>query len=376
MTGNTATWKNRFAVVRSLSCLFWTSTIALFTSMSTMFISWWTVHGEFPSSMQRYNEPQIPSLHHMTRAHMDCLSLLFRPHRNIATLVKMCLERGREHQRNVTETPVPMPLLDAATKKTSDNALLGMSDDNAWNVMYEKYLPWKNEDIDAVAAPYFRKDKSVDMVAPCLCNDPTDARHIAWWACMISEKLRNYETAMRRHKENMFAKPPNLSNLPDYGIATVGQPDEDVRCDVSDVSAEAADPHGCNHDGDDHAKEALQLEPNRRAPATDVPVSVHCGETSEGHSLEEFNNPPAKVHIRNAEGRYWSDFGACMQRTKRMEEHSDVTLASQPSWTLKPHDAVEAAERQKEFFKSVNSFQRDDVDTSYCKPKETELDKK
>ena len=46
-----------------------------------------------------------------------------------------------------------------------------------------------------------------------------------------------------------------------------------------------------------------------------------------------------------------------------------------PPWTLQPHDAVEAAERQKEFFKSVNSFQRDDVDTSYRKPKETELEK-
>ena len=59
---------------------------------------------------------------------------------------------------------------------------------------------------------------------------------------MVSEKLRNYEAAMRRHEENALASPEDLTYLPEYASVPEDPPEALDRIDGgSDCSSESAE---------------------------------------------------------------------------------------------------------------------------------------
>ena len=137
---------------------------------------------------------------------------------------------------------------------------------------------------------------------------------------MIYEKLRNYDVAMRKHVAAAFARPKNMSTLPVHAENPAhGARDDDgdgQRTDMSTQSEADSNVSHCDLSKQDHVVHAPDTSSVRRPAATECPLSVHCGDMPMGCSLDAFHAPPAQVHVRNAEGRYWQDFESRLQRAK------------------------------------------------------------
>ena len=54
-----------------------------------------------------------------------------------------------------------------------------------------------------------------------------------WWACLIEEKLRNYETAMRRHTADSLHIPASSHGLPSYADAPARRDDSEGENDAA-----------------------------------------------------------------------------------------------------------------------------------------------
>ena len=78
--------------------------------------------------------------------------------------------------------------------------------DEAWQNIYTEFQRWKTEDVDRIALPYFKRNENCERPRPLF--DSLD-----WWACMISEKLRNYDMSQRKHIVEAFNVPTNATLL-------------------------------------------------------------------------------------------------------------------------------------------------------------------
>ena len=174
-------------------------------------------------------------------------------------------------------------------------------EETRWDAVYSEFMRWRTFDIDAVAAPHLRKDKSDALPHPMLHGNIDDTRRQAWWACLVSEKLRNYDVAMRKRQVEAPLQPRDVAELPVYEHVGFGNDmvdPTDVGSNHSSVQSNPSD-HLMGPDGDD---EAMGLDVHKsRSVATNNPVSVHCGEIPDGVSLDHFHTPPSQVHARNAE---------------------------------------------------------------------------
>jgi len=72
-------------------------------------------------------------------------------------------------------------------------------------MMETEYLRWRKIDVNAKASEYRNSQPKI-----------SDFHPEGWWACLIEEKMRNYETAMRRHTSDSLHVPAMLSELPEY----------------------------------------------------------------------------------------------------------------------------------------------------------------
>ena len=247
--------------------------------------------------------------------------------------------------------------------------------EEAWIAVYNEFLRWRTHEIDAVAAAYFRKDKSQNMLEPMLTASSDDPARKAWWACMISEKLRNYDTAKGKHHNEASATPHDLDVLPEY---------EDI-CPFEDEAEQRA---ANGNDSDQESRGSQDVHPEdqdmredlkkARAAPTDTPVSVHCGNIPQGFSLDDFHNPPSAVHARNGEAKYWQDAKSCLNRILPDPTQDEVALAQTHHSQLDGANAIEAAERQQSFFKAVDGFRYESLDTlessSLRQPKPSNFD--
>ena len=81
-----------------------------------------------------------------------------------------------------------------------------------------------------------------------------------------------------------------------------------------------------------------------------------------GTMLDGFHNPPAEEKVKGP-AKYFQDFSKRMSRVyEHFAESTDVSVAPFQSWNLDAADALEAAARQKDFFKKVDQFQTEDID--------------
>lgn len=302
--------------------------------------------------------PRLPDLHATPEekgTYALFLMLLFRPHRDVSEIARAS-KVGQ-----------------AASPQTCSK---DKSDDAAWTAVYDEFVRWRTHEIDAIAATYFKKSQSETLPEPRLHFNRENPGRRTWWACMISEKLRSYDTASRLHKVEASLPPQDLAALPVYEYTmsdeaghTPPPPDLNQSNDESQGSR-----HGLPSEDEDRIQ-GPEATKQRCAP-TSTPLASHCGNLPAGYSLEHFHAPPSKVHARNAEGRYWQEFASQMHRSLSSQEEQDVSLALPPDCTIDSADAVDAAERQQSFFKAVDGFQLEGMDGTHEKPKATNFDKK
>ena len=115
-------------------------------------------------------------------------------------------------------------------------------------------------------------------------------------------------------------------------------------------------------------------KPRKRLRAS-APVTTRCGELPFGSHLAEFLTPPAVVHARNAEGLYWLGCNERLRAAGLGFCNSSPGTSAEPSFTsmwLDPDDASAAADRQKEFFKSICARTVDLESARHIKPRNKE----
>ena len=195
------------------------------------------------------------------------LMLLFRPHRRVDGLIGFVI--GKNDVRG--------------------------SDDDVWDAVSKEFRRWRREDIDHVAAPYFEKTSTSRGTSPRF-DSPE------WWACLISERLRNYDATMANHIDESLGQPQNVLDLQAFRGSLVPPEDEKKAPADADSQSNASLPTGFDPadivDGNEPREQ-------RRQPGVDVPLATHCGELPEGRRVEYFHVPPSRIHACSMEGRYW-----------------------------------------------------------------------
>ena len=248
--------------------------------------------------------------------------LLFRPHRSIRALF------GRNTITAPLSTRSPMDM------------------DVAWKTIYEEFLRWRKEDIEGIAKRYTARDSSHPQLPAPLFDSSQ------WWACLIAEKLRNYDAMMSAHKTEAEAMPKLVDLLPDY------RPPADSS--AKEQEAEAAlqglrdylRPDESDSDAPDHSADEEHLEPPAAPPHFQRPDVVACGEMPAGSQLEDFHDPPFLKKKKNPEDRYWHGF--YMRSREAFEDitkTSEVFPTSHVSWQISSGDVLGTAERQSDFLK-------------------------
>ena len=272
--------------------------------------------------------------------------VLFRPYRDVSELAGFCFGEQSTPRLN---------LPDVSAKGANDP---GSHEDQMWSVVYREFPRWKWEDVDEVAARF--SDKSSEGTV-----DPPKFGTKEWWACMISEKLSNYDAAMRKHRAEASLTPDDLEELPEFQPPLGSVKKEADANQGGHGSEHSAEDSGLDRDSvivGDEGGPSLEELSQRRAPATSNPASLFCGVMLEGKSLDSFHRPPSKIHSRSAEGKYWQDFSSQVNQSfSKSEDGSDIAYANLQSWGIGSADAISAAVRQADFFKVVDRFQPEET---------------
>lgn len=174
---------------------------------------------------------------------------------------------------------------------------------------------------------------------------------------MIHDKLRNYDVLKKAHARDASNIPRDLDDLPLY------QPPH-VECDAVDAGGNEVEENPSSESDGEKQNQAIDAaidsesagKQSIRAIGSVTPVAVYCGVLPEGSSLYDFHAPPRKIHARNAEALYWSNFGFQVADVFRESQESDPTKANAETWGVTAADANNAAQSQKSFFKAVDSF--------------------
>ena len=170
------------------------------------------------------------------------LMLLFRSHRLVPEIAKP-----------------PRAGRGLTTQRISDEE----QEEDAWTAVYEEFVRWRTHEIDSVAEPYFQSDPTKHLPQPMLHGNGDDPRRRVWWACMISEKLRNYDAAMRKHQVEAFLVPQDLEVLPTYEQTTPMQhADDDPDSDRNHSNDESMASHASACPNDDGQVECQDTQKN------------------------------------------------------------------------------------------------------------------
>ena len=151
-----------------------------------------------------------------------------------------------------------------------------------------------------------------------------------------------------------------------------GKEGTDEVCDSEDMSER-------DNDVDDSCALPAELglrSGETRSSGRQGAVAQHCGELLESQRVEEFHYPLAKVHARNAEGRYWKEFESQVSQVFPSLVGEQPESVSEDSWGISCDAALGAAERQSLFFKSVDGFDTGGAfDLPPCRSKTNSFDR-
>ena len=171
------------------------------------------------------------------------------------------------------------------------NLLVGHSspllDAVAWDLVWNDFKKWREDDIDAVAKTYF--DRSLPV------SDPPAFDTREWWSCLISTRLRNLELASHHRGAAFTAAPSDFSVIP---FATSPIPDiasRDDSCgsgpddgEPMQLSEEDRDRDDANGFDDQEEKETAVRE---SFPQSEFSAG-RCGSLPSGISLEDLVSWP------------------------------------------------------------------------------------
>ena len=279
------------------------------------------LYGAFPKGEQEASSDQERGMLALF------LLTLFRPHRNDVELLG---------EINIHDPP----------EETSSEP---------WTSLYVEYKRWRENDIDAVAATYF--DRSATEALPEPAFDSTE-----WWACMVSQSLRNMDMLLSRHHGAEFNVPKDISTLPE----TAAPQDADGY-----AGAEPSEPAG--DEDDDCWRPHVEQWPEAECPASDVeeinkqeshkfppPEVSRCGDLPAGTTLEGLHSTPHAA--RSQEAIYARGFQESMQRGTTGSRSSELAVAKLVEDELLPTDAAGAAlavAGQIEYFKAIDRYEAD-----------------
>ena len=252
------------------------------------------------------------------------LMMLFRPHRNIRDVFPATLH----------------------------SSVCDRNEDDPWNAVYMEFCRWRRDEIDAVAASCKQR-----LQEDSAFNIEFDSDF--WWACLIHEKLRNYETSMRPQHGDLCTVPHDLAGLPQYKASrTVDTEVADVEAPKGDDSSDDGNELWRDFAGPSDFIDSDAGKVRARAPAAKNPLATHCGVLPQGTQLEDFHNPPLKRGVRtSAEERYWRECAERLGESLPSTLSESSSQSEHVSWQLDASDALSAAERQKAFFQAVDKFE-------------------
>jgi len=168
--------------------------------------------------------------------------------------------------------------------------------------------------------------------------------------------------------------PTDFSSMPEYTeppVPAKADEDEDaVECASNSSQASGrAIPEPSDFLDDAATRDGRP--PPRRSKGEVNPLATACGTLPLGSAVQDFHQAPVHVHARNAEGRYWQDFSSHVQEAFPAPGPDTNVVVEDTSWDISSVDALVAAENQRLFFKSVDSFHFEPesiVSKGGCKP--------
>jgi hypothetical protein len=185
----------------------------------------------------------------------------------------------------------------------------------------------------------------------------TDCDH--WWACLIHEKMRNYDVARRRHESDPSACPDDLAALPLFH-APERKAEDNADVAGDDAGSAEEDNDHLENDADEFCAIVADRKKRTNDRASGMPTVVRCGILPDDTFLGSFHYPPSKIHPRAAEENYRREFGECISTAfNRKDFVSGPHLAVDTSYHLSSRDAVDAAKRQKVYFEAVDKYMFD-----------------
>ena len=129
--------------------------------------------------------------------------------------------------------------------------------------------------------------------------------------------------------------PGNLAGLPEYFEPYADAADDTKIVEHQDNSSSEND--GTLPDPPDCMEDVAHTDdqPERRRERGQIPpVATHCGTLPAGSALEDFHQPLARIHARNAEGRYWQNFSTRVQQTFPSPPQDISPAAAETSWRI------------------------------------------
>ena len=246
-------------------------------------------------------------------------------------------------------------------------------------LIYNRFLEWRR-DIERMASQCLERSRGCPAACGSTKDDPAFSRHnttadacasgvsvrppstIAaftepsfdsdeWWACLIYEKLRNYDAAKARHRADISSAPSNLSSLPVFRASYEPVPEEKSNQDMPESASDDEPPAQWNNASTDRCA---------RAPRLPVPTPVLCGQLPEGKDLNHFHRPPSTIHCRGAEAKYWNEFSTQSSQVFVDEDtaagEEDPARTVDVPWGISAHSAMEAADKQKKLFETMDKY--------------------
>ena len=176
---------------------------------------------------------------------------------------------------------------------------------------------------------------------------------------MVSEKIRNYDGVQCRHVTEAGGAPNDLSLLPEFQAAAPVPVDATDENSASD-DREAVSNNSGDASSDPELKTLLDSTPiPPRAEGRADALAKHCGSLPEGSRLEDFHEPPRKIHAKNVEGNYWKEFAEQMRESFPSSRTDPALTNSTSQWRIPEVDALTSAGKQQLFFKGLDKYNID-----------------
>ena len=228
------------------------------------------------------------------------------------------------------------------------SAQVGQCADVVWECLHEAFLNWAQR-LRGLAAPHAARDAT--------WRSPPRYDTEAWWACMITRRLDNYELVCARRKEQK-ERPDTVDGLP------VEEPSDVDAGDKGDAFGSDEDSDaGRGGNGEDMHSDADPEDIRARAAYPPV-AGTQCNRLPLGSDPASALGQPAHRLGRAAEARYgrdYADVAASSARVSAPLPAPPVPVAiEQRVMNASSGNAAQIGKHAKAFYKGLDEWTIDD----------------